>query len=90
MPTLEELPGETQDDVCPPDLSCSPPPVPRPTPRTTPGREKIQTQLYRPPELPLRGHTQMNVSAVGEDGIIYAMTLQAGALAITHSVTVSF
>ncbi|XP_046903761.1 RING finger protein 17 [Hypomesus transpacificus] len=77
MPTLEELPEETQGDVCPPDLSCSPPAAPRPAPRTTPGREKIQTQLYRPPELPLCGHTQMSVSAVGEDGIVYAMTLQA-------------
>ncbi|XP_074550284.1 RING finger protein 17 [Halichoeres trimaculatus] len=50
---------------------------PKPAPRTIITAEKVQTQLYQPPELPCLGHIQMNVSAIGEDGVIYVRTQNA-------------
>lgn len=41
---------------------------------------QVKTQLYLPPELPCLGHIQISVSAVGDDGLIYARTQNAGAL----------
>uniref|UniRef100_W5KUQ3 Ring finger protein 17 n=1 Tax=Astyanax mexicanus TaxID=7994 RepID=W5KUQ3_ASTMX len=50
---------------------------PRPAPLTTPSPEKVKTQAYLPPEFPPCGHTRMSISAVSDDGVIYAMTPQA-------------
>ncbi|KAJ8013110.1 hypothetical protein DPEC_G00049880 [Dallia pectoralis] len=50
---------------------------PMPVPRTDVSPEKVKTQAYCPPELPHCGRVQMTVSAVGEDGVIYAMTRHA-------------
>ncbi|XP_071779829.2 RING finger protein 17 [Centroberyx gerrardi] len=50
---------------------------PKPAPRTHVSAEKVKTQLYHPPELPCHGHIQMSVSAIGEDGVIYARTHHA-------------
>ncbi|KAM9850619.1 RING finger protein 17 [Aulostomus maculatus] len=50
---------------------------PKPAPRTIMSAEKVKTPLYNPPELPCLGHIQMTISAVGEDGLIYARTLNA-------------
>lgn len=36
------------------------------------------TQLYLPPELPCPYLIQMSVSAIGEDGLIYMRTQDAG------------
>ncbi|XP_061580277.1 RING finger protein 17 [Cololabis saira] len=44
-------------------------PIPRPRSIITP--EKVFTQLYQPPELPCLGPIHVNVSTVGEDGLIY-------------------
>ncbi|KAL7866157.1 hypothetical protein SRHO_G00114040 [Serrasalmus rhombeus] len=58
-----------------PTLSYSCPP--RPAPRTAPPPERVRTQAYLPPELPPCGHTLMSISAVSDDGVIYAMTPQS-------------
>ncbi|RXN29007.1 RING finger 17 [Labeo rohita] len=50
---------------------------PTPTPRINPPPERVQTHSYPPPELPLCGHTLMSISAISEQGVIYAMTHQA-------------
>ncbi|XP_070694705.1 RING finger protein 17 [Pempheris klunzingeri] len=55
----------------------STPTPPKPAPRTIMSAEKVKTQLYQPPELPCLGHLQMSVSAIGEDGVIYARTQNA-------------
>ncbi|KAM9803355.1 RING finger protein 17 isoform 2-T2 [Syngnathus typhle] len=47
---------------------------PRPAPRTIKAVEKVQTDLYKTPELPQLGHNRMTISAVSEDGLIYART----------------
>ncbi|MFT7819268.1 RING finger protein 17 [Arapaima gigas] len=39
--------------------------------------EKMKREPYPPPELPPRGRVQVTVTAVGDDGTIYAMTQQA-------------
>lgn len=48
---------------------------------------QVKTQLYHPPELPCLGHIQINVSAIGEDGLIYARTQNAGAQKSTTSLS---
>ncbi|XP_059355870.1 RING finger protein 17-like isoform X2 [Carassius carassius] len=50
---------------------------PTPSPRINPPPERVQTHSYPPPELPPCGHTLMNISAISEQGVIYAMTYQA-------------
>ncbi|XP_066515658.1 RING finger protein 17-like isoform X2 [Hoplias malabaricus] len=50
---------------------------PKPAPRTTPPPERVKTQAYLPPELPPCGHTRMSISAISDNGVIYAMTPQA-------------
>ncbi|XP_071337551.1 RING finger protein 17 [Trachinotus anak] len=55
----------------------STPTPPKPAPRTIMSAEKVKTELYLPPELPCLGHIQMNVSAIGEDGLIYTRTQYA-------------
>lgn len=51
---------------------------PTPTRRINPPAERVQTRSYPPPELPPCGHTLMSISAISEQGVIYAMTHQAG------------
>ncbi|KAF7709854.1 hypothetical protein HF521_016704 [Silurus meridionalis] len=51
--------------------------APKPAPRRTPPPENVSTQAYLPPELPPCGDIHMSVSAVSDDGVIYAMTLNA-------------
>ncbi|CAJ1079084.1 RING finger protein 17 isoform X4 [Xyrichtys novacula] len=48
-----------------------------PAPRTIMSAKKVKTQLYPPPELPCLGHIQVNVSAIGDDGVIYVRTQDA-------------
>uniref|UniRef100_A0A3Q3MRH5 Ring finger protein 17 n=1 Tax=Mastacembelus armatus TaxID=205130 RepID=A0A3Q3MRH5_9TELE len=55
-----------------------PPIPPKPATRIIMSVEKIKTELYQPPELPCLGHIQLNVSAIGEDGLIYVRTQNAG------------
>ncbi|KTF93026.1 hypothetical protein cypCar_00029060 [Cyprinus carpio] len=50
---------------------------PTPTPRINPPPERVQTHSYPPPELPPCGHVLMSISAISEQGVIYAMTYQA-------------
>ncbi|XP_012993452.1 RING finger protein 17 isoform X2 [Esox lucius] len=50
---------------------------PMPAPRSSISPEKVKTRAYCPPELPHSGRVQMTISAVGEDGVIYAMTRHA-------------
>ncbi|XP_033965248.1 RING finger protein 17 isoform X3 [Pseudochaenichthys georgianus] len=50
---------------------------PRPNSRTVMSAEKVKTPMYNPPELPCLGNIQINVSAIGEDGLIYTRTLNA-------------
>ncbi|CAK6968526.1 LOW QUALITY PROTEIN: RING finger protein 17 [Scomber scombrus] len=50
---------------------------PKPAPRTIMSAEKVKTQLYLPPELPCLGNIQMTISAIGEDGLIYAQAQNA-------------
>ncbi|KAM3608198.1 uncharacterized protein V6R79_020824 [Siganus canaliculatus] len=52
-------------------------PPPKPAPRTIASAEKVKTSLYQPPELPCLGHTQITVSAIGNDGVIYVRTKNA-------------
>nr|XP_004573086.1 RING finger protein 17 [Maylandia zebra] len=51
---------------------------PKPAPRSIMTAEKVKTSLYQPPELPCLGHIQISISAVGEDGLIYVRTQNAG------------
>ncbi|XP_067300010.1 RING finger protein 17 isoform X2 [Pseudorasbora parva] len=51
--------------------------LPKPTPRINPPPERLQTHSYPPPELPPCGHALMSISAISEQGVIYAMTHQA-------------
>ncbi|KAI5628523.1 RING finger protein 17, partial [Silurus asotus] len=51
--------------------------APKPAPRRTPPPENVSTQAYLPPELPPCGDIHMSVSAVSDDGVVYAMTLNA-------------
>ncbi|XP_077073070.1 RING finger protein 17 isoform X4 [Siphateles boraxobius] len=66
----EEVPGP-QRKVSP---SQTPPTS---TPRFNSPPERVQTRSYPPPELPPCGNTLMSISAVSEQGVIYAMTHQA-------------
>ncbi|XP_055086710.1 RING finger protein 17 [Periophthalmus magnuspinnatus] len=50
---------------------------PKPSPRCFRTIEMIQTPLYHAPELPCPGHLLMTISAIGEDGTIYARTPNA-------------
>ncbi|XP_036401470.1 RING finger protein 17 [Megalops cyprinoides] len=50
---------------------------PLPAPRCAAPPEAVQTRPYAPPELPHCGLRQMTVTAVGDDGVIYAMTRHA-------------
>ncbi|XP_022595844.1 RING finger protein 17 [Seriola dumerili] len=52
----------------------STPTPPKAAPRSIMSAEKVKTQLYNPPELPCLGHIQINVSAIGEDGLMYTRT----------------
>ncbi|KAF6717026.1 RING finger protein 17 [Oryzias melastigma] len=47
---------------------------PKPSPRFLMTPAKVKTSLYNAPKLPCRGHVQMTVTAVGDDGLIYART----------------
>ncbi|XP_038863006.1 RING finger protein 17 [Salvelinus namaycush] len=78
-PNTENQPPTPSSDwsVSPRPLSTAPTP-PKPPPRTNPSPEKVKTQAYCPPELPHCGRTLMTISAIGEDGLIYAMTQYAG------------
>lgn len=51
---------------------------PTPSRRINPPPERVKTHSYPPPELPPCGHILMSISAVSEQGVIYAMTHQAG------------
>uniref|UniRef100_A0A4W5RKN9 Ring finger protein 17 n=1 Tax=Hucho hucho TaxID=62062 RepID=A0A4W5RKN9_9TELE len=76
--TENQPPTPSSDwSVSPRPLSTAPMP-PKPAPRTNPSPEKVKTQAYCPPELPHCGRTLMTISAIGEDGLIYAMTHHAG------------
>lgn len=50
---------------------------PIPTPRFNPPPERVKTHAYPPPDLPPCGHTLMSISAISEQGVIYAMTHDA-------------
>ncbi|XP_021334643.1 RING finger protein 17 isoform X1 [Danio rerio] len=50
---------------------------PTPSRRINPPPERVKTHSYPPPELPPCGHILMSISAVSEQGVIYAMTHQA-------------
>ncbi|KAL0963607.1 hypothetical protein UPYG_G00308540 [Umbra pygmaea] len=90
-PNLEEMPDSKSRvlENRPPNLEIRPPsdqsaqhrPLntvpPMPAPRTNPPPEKVKTQAYCPPELPHCGRIQMTVSAIGDDGVIYARTHHA-------------
>uniref|UniRef100_A0A8C7CAS3 Ring finger protein 17 n=1 Tax=Oncorhynchus kisutch TaxID=8019 RepID=A0A8C7CAS3_ONCKI len=78
-PNTENQPPTPSSDwsVSPRPVSTAPTP-PKPAPRTNPSPEKVKTQAYCPPELPHCGRTLMTISAIGEDGLIYAMTHHAG------------
>uniref|UniRef100_A0A3B4DBK2 Ring finger protein 17 n=1 Tax=Pygocentrus nattereri TaxID=42514 RepID=A0A3B4DBK2_PYGNA len=65
--------GGVTNETPTPSYSCPP----RPAPRTAPPPERVKTQAYLPPELPPCGHTLMSISAVSDDGVIYAMTPQS-------------
>uniref|UniRef100_A0A3Q2Z490 Tudor domain-containing protein n=1 Tax=Hippocampus comes TaxID=109280 RepID=A0A3Q2Z490_HIPCM len=39
---------------------------------------QVKTDMYKPPELPQLGHNRMTISAIREDGLIYARTDTAG------------
>ncbi|XP_031169903.1 RING finger protein 17 [Sander lucioperca] len=60
-----------------PSSLVSTPAIPRPSPRTIMSAQKVQTQLYQPPELPCLSHIQITVTAIGEDGLIYTRTQNA-------------
>ncbi|KAM4731883.1 RING finger protein 17 [Anableps anableps] len=47
---------------------------PKPFPRSVITAEKVKTSMYHPPELPCPGHILICVSAIGDDGVIYART----------------
>ncbi|KAJ8246735.1 hypothetical protein GJAV_G00254800 [Gymnothorax javanicus] len=63
----------------PPSSSASCIAVPPSVIRTRPciGPESVKTRPYSPPELPHCGLTRMTITAVSEDGVIYAMTRHA-------------
>ncbi|XP_014900531.1 RING finger protein 17 isoform X1 [Poecilia latipinna] len=79
----------TDPESCEKERSNSPPPVspfpptqaastpPKPFPRSIVTAEKVKTSMYNPPELPCPGHILINVSAIGDDGVIYARTQSA-------------
>lgn len=69
---LSEKIPEPQRIISPPQTP------PTPTPRINPPPERVQTHSYPPPELPPCGHVLMSISAISEQGVIYAMTYQAG------------
>ncbi|XP_030614244.1 RING finger protein 17 isoform X2 [Archocentrus centrarchus] len=50
---------------------------PKPATRSIMTAEKVKTSMYQPPELPSLGHIQINVSAIGDDGLIYVRTQNA-------------
>ncbi|KAI3356062.1 hypothetical protein L3Q82_017326 [Scortum barcoo] len=77
--------------LAPPSL-VSTPTAPKPAPRTIMSAEKchinkpalpclvkmqVKTQLYHTPELPCVGHIPISVSAIGDDGLIYARAQNA-------------
>ncbi|KAK6309769.1 hypothetical protein J4Q44_G00196500 [Coregonus suidteri] len=82
MPKLEELSDSKfkglQNRTPNTENQPTAPMPPKPAPRTNPSPEKVKTHAYCPPELPHCGRTQMTISAIGEDGLIYAMTHHAG------------
>nr|XP_061825076.1 RING finger protein 17-like isoform X1 [Nerophis lumbriciformis] len=53
------------------------PVAPKPAMRTRRPTEKVKTELYKAPELPCLGHNHMTISAIKEDGLIYARTQNA-------------
>lgn len=63
---------ESQQTKTPPQIP------PTPAPRFNPPPERVKTQAYPPPDLPPCGHTLMSISAISEQGVIYAMTHEAG------------
>ncbi|XP_058476020.1 RING finger protein 17 isoform X2 [Solea solea] len=65
------VPFTSQSSV--PSISCPP----KPAPRRVMTAEMVKTRSYDPPELPCLGHIQINVSAVGDDGLIYTRTQNA-------------
>uniref|UniRef100_A0A3B5MJI9 Tudor domain-containing protein n=1 Tax=Xiphophorus couchianus TaxID=32473 RepID=A0A3B5MJI9_9TELE len=79
----------TDPESCEKEKSTSPPSVspfpstqsasipPKPFPRSIITAEKVKTSMYNPPELPCPGHILINVSAIGDDGVIYARTQSA-------------
>ncbi|RVE58226.1 hypothetical protein OJAV_G00207030 [Oryzias javanicus] len=78
-PTTETQPDEKESSTSlhlfpKASLEGTPTP-PKPSPRylVTPAKQ-VKTSLYNAPELPCRGHVQMTVTAVGDNGIIYART----------------
>ncbi|CAB1328832.1 unnamed protein product [Coregonus sp. 'balchen'] len=84
MPKLEELSDSKfkglQNRTPNTENQPTAPMPPKPAPRTNPSPEKVKTHAYCPPELPHCGRTQMTISAIGEDGLIYAMTHHAASL----------
>ncbi|MED6261642.1 hypothetical protein ATANTOWER_007906 [Ataeniobius toweri] len=62
---------------CPSSFSKSTCIPPKPLPRSILTPEKVKTAKYHPPELPCLGHILITVSAVGDDGVIYARTQNA-------------
>lgn len=53
---------------------------PTPSPRFNPPPERVKTHAYSPPDMPPRGHALMSISAISDQGVIYAMTHEAGDL----------
>ncbi|XP_056611045.1 RING finger protein 17 isoform X1 [Triplophysa dalaica] len=50
---------------------------PTPSPRFNPPPERVKTHAYSPPDMPPRGHALMSISAISDQGVIYAMTHEA-------------
>ncbi|XP_056267075.1 RING finger protein 17-like, partial [Pseudoliparis swirei] len=61
-------------------------PRPRPAPCTITSAEKVETGPYRPPSLPGLGAVSVRVTAVGEDGLVYARTPDAAAAVCAEAV----
>ncbi|XP_034002342.1 RING finger protein 17 isoform X2 [Trematomus bernacchii] len=74
---IKTLPALPQSPLFFPATPISITTSPRPNPRTIMSAEKVKTPMYHPPELPCLGNIQINVSAIGEDGLIYTRTLNA-------------
>ncbi|XP_035264204.1 RING finger protein 17 isoform X1 [Anguilla anguilla] len=74
-PPLHPAPPPPPPPSKPAPFSAAPPKVVRTRPYVRP--EAVKTRPYSPPELPHCGLTQMTITAVSEDGVIYAMTRHA-------------